>query len=81
MLWDEEDLARRNAPDAEGARSKRAIDSFDQKRNNAVERLEKQLGTGGDGRIVTIRGFVYGSLVGCDGNQGGLVMRLAVMIG
>ena len=50
MLWDEEDLARRrNVPDAEIAANKRAIDTYNQKRNDAVERLDEtlltQLGT------------------------------------
>jgi len=44
LLWDEEDLARRrNVPDAEIASNKRAIDSFNQKRNDAVERLDETL--------------------------------------
>jgi hypothetical protein len=50
LLWDEEDLARRrNVPDAEIASNKRAIDTFNQKRNDAVERIDEtlllQLGT------------------------------------
>ena len=44
MLWDEEDLARRrNVPDAEIAKNKRAIDGYNQKRNDAVERIDEQL--------------------------------------
>jgi hypothetical protein len=44
LLWDEEDLARRrNVPDAEIAKNKRAIDSYNQKRNDAIERVDEQL--------------------------------------
>jgi hypothetical protein len=44
LLWDEEDLARRrNVPDAEIAKNKRAIDGHNQKRNDAIERIDEQL--------------------------------------
>lgn len=44
LLWDEEDLARRrNVPDAEIANNKRAIDGYNQKRNDAIERIDEQL--------------------------------------
>ncbi len=44
LLWDEEDLARRrNVPDAEIAKNKRAIDGFNQKRNDSIERIDEQL--------------------------------------
>lgn len=43
-LWDEEDLARRrDVPDAEIANNKRAIDGTNQKRNDAIERIDEQL--------------------------------------
>jgi len=43
-LWDEEDLARRrNVPDSDIAGNKRAIDGFNQKRNDAIERIDEQL--------------------------------------
>jgi Protein of unknown function (DUF4254) len=44
LLWDEEDLARRrNVPDAEIAANKRAIDGYNQKRNDAMERIDEHL--------------------------------------
>jgi Protein of unknown function (DUF4254) len=44
LLWDEEDLARRTkASDAEITANKRAIDGFNQARNDAVERIDEIL--------------------------------------
>ena len=44
LLWDEEDLARRrNVPDGEIAGNKRAIDGYNQKRNDATERIDEHL--------------------------------------
>ena len=44
LLWDEEDLARRrNVPDAEIAANKRAIDGHNQKRNDAMERIDEHV--------------------------------------
>lgn len=44
MLWDEEDLARRrHVADGEIAQNKRHIDSFNQRRNDAVERIDDLL--------------------------------------
>ncbi|MGH7865640.1 MAG: DUF4254 domain-containing protein, partial [Candidatus Binataceae bacterium] len=44
LLWDEEDLARRrNVPDSEIAGNKRAIDGYNQKRNDAIERIDEHL--------------------------------------
>jgi hypothetical protein len=43
-LWNEEDLARRTTvPDAEIAKNKRAIDGFNQARNDATERVDELL--------------------------------------
>jgi hypothetical protein len=44
LLWDEEDLARRrNVADSEIAANKRAIDGHNQKRNDAIERIDELL--------------------------------------
>ena len=44
LLWDEEDLARRTrASDAEITANKRAIDGFNQARNDATERVDEFL--------------------------------------
>jgi len=43
-LWEQEDLARRrNVPDAEIVSNKRAIDAHNQKRNDAIERIDEAL--------------------------------------
>ncbi|TCV84288.1 DUF4254 domain-containing protein [Sulfurirhabdus autotrophica] len=44
LLWNEEDLARRkNVPDSEIAANKRAIDGYNQKRNDAIEGMDEAL--------------------------------------
>lgn len=44
LLWDEEDLARRkNVPDSDIAANKRAIDGYNQKRNDAIENIDDLL--------------------------------------
>jgi len=43
-LWEQEDLARRrNVPDSEIAGNKRAIDAHNQKRNDAIEKIDEAL--------------------------------------
>lgn len=43
-LWDEEDLARRkHVPDAAIAANKRAIDAYNQQRNDAIERMDEAI--------------------------------------
>ena len=44
LLWDEEDLARRKqVPEVEIAGNKRAIDGFNQQRNDAIEQIDETL--------------------------------------
>jgi len=44
ILWEQEDLARRRGvPDSDIASNKRAIDSNNQKRNDAIERIDEAL--------------------------------------
>lgn len=44
LLWAQEDLARRrNVPDSEIAGNKRAIDQHNQRRNDAIERMDEAI--------------------------------------
>src|SRR5262252_5992008 len=43
-LWEQEDLARRrDVPDSDIASNKRAIDAHNQKRNDAIEKIDEAL--------------------------------------
>jgi hypothetical protein len=44
LLWDEEDLARRrDVPDSAIAANKRAIDGYNQQRNDAIEKIDEHI--------------------------------------
>jgi hypothetical protein len=44
LIWDEEDLARRrNVPDAAIVTNKRAIDRYNQQRNDAIEKIDEAI--------------------------------------
>lgn len=74
MLWAEEDLARRrNVPDGEIAKNKRAIDGFNQKRNDAIERIDEIL----LGALDEVRRSVHARL--SSETAGAMVDRLSIL--
>ena len=66
-LWAEEDLARRtHVPDAAIAANKRAIDRYNQARNDAVERMDDFLEAvmaGGAGEVCRLNSETPGSMI------------------
>jgi len=74
MLWEQEDLARRrNVPDSEIAGNKRAIDGHNQKRNDAIERIDDLLLQQFD-RVVRKRGAKQNSET-----AGAMIDRLSIL--
>ncbi len=74
-LWNEEDLARRTmVGDSEIAKNKRAIDQFNQKRNDQIERLDDLILSGFKTDIATLQGAYRSSET-----AGSMVDRISIL--
>ncbi len=74
LLWDEEDLARRmQVSDTDIAANKRAIDGYNQKRNDAIERIDEAL-------LETLSGAARGPGARLNSETAGsLIDRLSIL--
>jgi hypothetical protein len=74
LLWAEEDLARRkDVPESAIAANKRAIDGFNQKRNDAVEKIDEALLS----RLATVQRAANARLH--SETAGSMIDRLSIM--
>jgi hypothetical protein len=74
LLWDEEDLARRlRVGDSDIAANKRAIDTYNQKRNDAIERMDEVILSA----IAAVRAVSSGRLN--SETAGSMIDRLSIL--